>query len=139
MVSAVIPFAARCGRPQRRRAPRAAAAAQAPIRRRQRPQPAGAGRSARPDRLARACRLQSCRRCSASALLVGIWALLTMKGGSLPDAGCKPGTRPSKLFADPFYRNGPNDQGIGWNILFSLQRVAWASAWRRWSAFRWAS
>ena len=29
-----------------------------------------------------------------------------------------------KLFADPFYRNGPNDQGIGWNVLISLQRVA---------------
>jgi len=28
------------------------------------------------------------------------------------------------LFADPFYRNGPNDQGIGWNVLSSLQRVA---------------
>jgi nitrate/nitrite transport system permease protein len=29
-----------------------------------------------------------------------------------------------KLFADPFYSNGPNDQGIGWNILASLKRVA---------------
>ena len=29
-----------------------------------------------------------------------------------------------KLFADPFYRNGPNDQGIGWNVLASLSRVA---------------
>lgn len=29
-----------------------------------------------------------------------------------------------KLFADPFYRNSPNDQGIGWNVLASLQRVA---------------
>jgi nitrate/nitrite transport system permease protein len=29
-----------------------------------------------------------------------------------------------KLFSDPFYRNGPNDQGIGWNVLISLQRVA---------------
>ncbi|SCU77170.1 Nitrate transport permease protein NrtB [Cupriavidus necator] len=28
------------------------------------------------------------------------------------------------LFADPFYRNGPNDQGIGWNVLASLARVA---------------
>jgi nitrate/nitrite transport system permease protein len=28
-----------------------------------------------------------------------------------------------ELFADPFYVNGPNDQGIGWNILSSLQRV----------------
>jgi nitrate/nitrite transport system permease protein len=27
------------------------------------------------------------------------------------------------LFADPFYRNGPNDMGIGWNVLYSLQRV----------------
>ncbi len=27
------------------------------------------------------------------------------------------------LFSDPFYRNGPNDQGIGWNILASLKRV----------------
>ncbi|MDV7021212.1 nitrate ABC transporter permease [Atlantibacter subterraneus] len=27
------------------------------------------------------------------------------------------------LFADPFYREGPNDQGIGWNVLASLQRV----------------
>lgn len=27
------------------------------------------------------------------------------------------------LFADPFYTNGPNDMGIGWNLLYSLQRV----------------
>ena len=29
-----------------------------------------------------------------------------------------------RLFSDPFYRKGPNDQGIGWNVLFSLERVA---------------
>lgn len=28
-----------------------------------------------------------------------------------------------KLFSDPFYQKGPNDQGIGWNILSSLKRV----------------
>jgi len=28
------------------------------------------------------------------------------------------------LFADPFYNGGPNDRGIGWNVLASLQRVA---------------
>ncbi|HBX12791.1 MAG TPA: nitrate ABC transporter, permease protein, partial [Leclercia adecarboxylata] len=28
------------------------------------------------------------------------------------------------LFADPFYRDGPNDMGVGWNVLASLQRVA---------------
>ncbi len=27
------------------------------------------------------------------------------------------------LFSDPFYDNGPNDKGIGWNILNSLYRV----------------
>ena len=57
------------------------------------------------------------------ALLVGIWGLATQSGGEFPtpratfDAAVE-------LFADPFYSNGPNDQGIGWNILFSLERVA---------------
>ncbi|MDE2049344.1 MAG: nitrate ABC transporter permease, partial [Betaproteobacteria bacterium] len=30
----------------------------------------------------------------------------------------------TEVFAHPFYRNGPNDQGIGWNVLQSLERVA---------------
>ena len=57
------------------------------------------------------------------ALLVGIWGLLTFNSTTFPtplatwDAAVK-------LFADPFYSKGPNDQGIGWNILFSLERVA---------------
>jgi len=28
------------------------------------------------------------------------------------------------LFSDPFYTKGPNDQGVGWNVLSSLKRVA---------------
>jgi len=56
------------------------------------------------------------------ALLVGIWGLLTQKGGSFPTPA-QTFEAAVKLFADPFYRNGPNDQGIGWNILNSLQRV----------------
>lgn len=28
-----------------------------------------------------------------------------------------------EIFADPFYIAGPNDQGIGWNVMASLQRV----------------
>ena len=28
-----------------------------------------------------------------------------------------------ELLADPFYDNGPNDMGIGWNVLYSLGRV----------------
>jgi nitrate/nitrite transport system permease protein len=56
------------------------------------------------------------------ALLIGIWGLLTMKGSSFPTPGATFDAA-VKLFADPFYRKGPNDQGIGWNILSSLKRV----------------
>jgi len=57
------------------------------------------------------------------ALLVGIWALLTMKSTSFPTP-LATFDEALKLFSDPFYSKGPNDQGIGWNVLFSLQRVA---------------
>jgi nitrate/nitrite transport system permease protein len=56
------------------------------------------------------------------ALLIGIWALLTIKSSSFPTPA-QTFDAAVKLFADPFYRKGPNDQGIGWNILSSLQRV----------------
>ena len=55
-------------------------------------------------------------------LLIGIWALLTMKSTTFPTP-LAVWQEAVKLFADPFYSNGPNDQGIGWNILFSLKRV----------------
>jgi len=57
------------------------------------------------------------------ALLVGIWALLTMNSTSFPTPK-ETFEAAVKLFADPFYSKGPNDQGIGWNVLNSLQRVA---------------
>ncbi|HEX6705872.1 MAG TPA: nitrate ABC transporter permease [Albitalea sp.] len=57
------------------------------------------------------------------ALLVGVWALLTIKGGSFPTPAAT-FEEAVKVFSDPFYSKGPNDQGIGWNILFSLKRVA---------------
>jgi nitrate/nitrite transport system permease protein len=57
------------------------------------------------------------------ALLVGVWALATSKGGAFPTPQATL-VEALKLFSDPFYRKGPNDQGIGWNVLFSLQRVA---------------
>jgi nitrate/nitrite transport system permease protein len=56
-------------------------------------------------------------------LLVGIWALLTMGSTTFPTPK-DTFEAAVKLFADPFYRKGPNDQGIGWNVLNSLQRVA---------------
>jgi nitrate/nitrite transport system permease protein len=57
------------------------------------------------------------------SLLIGVWALLTLKSTSFPTPGMTFDAAVT-LFADPFYSKGPNDQGIGWNILFSLQRVA---------------
>lgn len=57
------------------------------------------------------------------ALLIGIWALLTIKSSSFPSP-LQTFDAAAKLFSDPFYSKGPNDQGIGWNILFSLKRVA---------------
>ncbi len=55
-------------------------------------------------------------------LLLAIWALIAQftKGLPGPVSTIKEAV---VLFSDPFYSNGPNDQGIGWNILASLQRV----------------
>jgi len=57
------------------------------------------------------------------ALLIVIWGLLTRTSTTFPTPGAT-FAEAVKVFSDPFYRNGPNDQGIGWNILFSLYRVA---------------
>ncbi len=56
-------------------------------------------------------------------VLIGIWHVATHKGGSIP-APSVVWDAAVTLFSDPFYSNGPNDQGIGWNVLSSLQRVA---------------
>ena len=55
-------------------------------------------------------------------ILIGIWYVATHKGGSIPGP-VQTWNAAVVLFSDPFYSNGPNDQGIGWNILSSLQRV----------------
>jgi nitrate/nitrite transport system permease protein len=58
------------------------------------------------------------------ALLVGIWAVATAGANASLPTPAATFQAAVKLFADPFYSNGPNDQGIGWNVLFSLERVA---------------
>jgi nitrate/nitrite transport system permease protein len=60
---------------------------------------------------------------AGTALLIGIWALLTMKSTTFPTPAAT-FVEAIRVFSDPFYSKGPNDQGIGWNILFSLERVA---------------
>ena len=57
------------------------------------------------------------------ALFVLIWQLIAHTSGQIPTPA-KVWEAAVKIYGDPFYRKGPNDQGIGWNILASLQRVA---------------
>jgi nitrate/nitrite transport system permease protein len=56
-------------------------------------------------------------------LLVLVWQLVSASNANFPSPWVT-WEAAVKLFADPFYSNGPNDQGIGWNILASLERVA---------------
>lgn len=55
-------------------------------------------------------------------LFMGLWSLIAQQSKVLPGpiATFHSGV---VLFAHPFYINSLNDQGIGWNILSSLQRV----------------
>jgi nitrate/nitrite transport system permease protein len=55
-------------------------------------------------------------------LFLGIWVVIAQKSPNLPGPG-KTWASAVQLFSDPFYRKGPNDQGIGWNVLSSLARV----------------
>ncbi len=56
------------------------------------------------------------------ALFVLLWAVLAAGREALP--GPLATWRSAvELFSDPFYKRGPNDQGIFWNVLNSLRRV----------------
>ncbi len=57
-------------------------------------------------------------------LLVGIWALVSIGTASSIPSPLETFKQAVTVFSDPFYRKGPNDQGVGWNILMSLERVA---------------
>ncbi len=56
-------------------------------------------------------------------LLVLLWQVIAQSTGSGIPSPALTWDAAVKLFSDPFYSNGPNDQGIGWNVLSSLQRV----------------
>ncbi len=57
------------------------------------------------------------------ALFISIWAIVSQTSPNLPGP-VKTWHSAVQLFSDPFYVKSPNDQGIGWNILNSLQRVS---------------
>ncbi len=57
-------------------------------------------------------------------LLIGLWAVVSATTGQSIPGPADTWQQAVSIFSDPFYRNGPNDQGVGWNVLASLERVA---------------
>ncbi|MFM2347066.1 MAG: nitrate transporter, permease protein [Pseudomonadota bacterium] len=82
---------------------------------------------AQAEALARAQRLRTMTRIAAPVLgfafLLLVWQAVAHSGDKQLPGPLAVWEAAVKLFADPFYVNGPNDQGIGWNVLASLQRV----------------
>ncbi len=58
------------------------------------------------------------------ALILGVWQLLCMKPGATLPAPTKIWAEAKDLILDPFFVAGPQDIGLGWRVLVSLQRVA---------------
>ncbi|WP_414716483.1 nitrate ABC transporter permease [Tatumella sp. UBA2305] len=56
-------------------------------------------------------------------LLLGGWQMVALYSHGFPTPW-QTWQSAIPIFAHPFYVAGPNDQGIGWNVLASLQRVA---------------
>ncbi|NYT58506.1 nitrate ABC transporter permease [Alcaligenaceae bacterium] len=56
-------------------------------------------------------------------LLLVVWKIISLRISDIPPPESTL-LAAFELFKDPFYDNGPNDLGIGWNILASLSRVA---------------
>ena len=106
MVSAVFHAHAQRRDAGGRRRPAAAQPRRAPRRRRH----AAARTPARSVRLARPAGLTVLPPLVGMALLVGIWALLTMKGGNFPTPAAT-FEAAVKLFADPFYQQRPERPG----------------------------
>jgi nitrate/nitrite transport system permease protein len=56
-------------------------------------------------------------------LFIGVWAIIAQTSSGRLPGPAKTWISAVEVFSHPFYVKGPNDQGIGWNILSSLQRV----------------
>jgi nitrate/nitrite transport system permease protein len=52
-----------------------------------------------------------------------VWQVISHTGDKQLPGPAAVWTSATELFAHPFYEKGPNDMGIGWNILSSLKRV----------------
>jgi len=92
-------------------------AARVAARNRTRSAPTGYRRFQAPDWL-----LKAIASALGFALFVCVWAVIARFGGRIPGPGAV-WDAAVVIFSDPFYQKGPNDQGIGWNVLSSLKRV----------------
>jgi nitrate/nitrite transport system permease protein len=59
------------------------------------------------------------------ALLLGIWELLGARAGAALPPPSKVVAETWELIVSPFYDNGGNDVGLAWQLLASLERVAY--------------
>ena len=57
-------------------------------------------------------------------LLALVWELVSLGTGASIPSPKDTFIQAVTIFSDPFYSKGPNDQGVGWNVLSSLKRVA---------------
>ncbi len=55
-------------------------------------------------------------------VFIALWEIVARQGGRIPGPAVV-WKAAVVIFSDPFYSKGPNDQGIGWNVLSSLKRV----------------
>ncbi len=58
------------------------------------------------------------------ALILTVWQILCMKPGATLPSPTKIWSEAKDLIVDPFFVAGPQDIGLGWRVLTSLQRVA---------------
>ena len=65
-----------------------------------------------------------CRRFLRSTLLLLLWQLLCSRPGATLPAPSVIWDQARDLIVDPFFVAGPQDIGLGWRVLTSLQRVA---------------
>jgi nitrate/nitrite transport system permease protein len=57
-------------------------------------------------------------------IILAVWQILCMKPGATLPSPSKIWTEAYDLIVDPFFVAGPQDIGLGWRVLTSLQRVA---------------
>ncbi|MEY3220374.1 MAG: nitrate transporter permease [Pseudomonadota bacterium] len=57
------------------------------------------------------------------AIVIGVWIIVQQKFATDLPTPLDTWHRATELFASPFYDSGPNNKGIGWQLLYSLGRV----------------